>query len=54
MKGLLAIVAVKGMRTKKSENFTSKRPICFIIFDISFQIYPTWKLIMGESYKTLL
>ena len=26
----------------------------FWIFDNSFQIYPTWKLIMGESYKTLL
>ena len=42
------------MRTKNPENFTFKRPIWFRIFDKSFQIYPTWSLIIRESYKTLI
>lgn len=30
-------------------DFTLKIPICFIFFDSSFQIYPTWSLIVRES-----
>ena len=38
---VLAIGDVEGMRTKKPESFTFKRPIFFITFDKFFQIYPT-------------